>query len=166
VYLVAGLVEFHATDVSVHARRMSKSRTIRLLHGKPEALDRFGMKLPWLYKLDEAVRLLGDAAPSLPNGHSIWEVSGQDGQPQPLALKICAAATEYLGVSEILNSLDPDRQDLCCQQTSLQLRGTAVWQVWITNTVLETPQTNRISRVLGDTNCRPHGRLNHYPACS
>lgn len=100
---------------------MSKFHAARLLHGKLLALDRYGPKAPWLYRLNEAVQiLLGE----------IRTHSAMDSTPEPkirkerhrlTAQKLCDAVTEYLGVFEILLSLDPKWQKLCCREHYINL---------------------------------------------
>jgi ankyrin repeat protein len=98
------------------AKCMSKIHAVRLLHGRLDALQKFGPDLPWLHKLEAAAQLLRTASRPSPFAISPIMPSKEDAAYRETVQQICASVVDYLGVPQVIDSLDANRQDLCCQE--------------------------------------------------
>jgi hypothetical protein len=94
---------------------MSKFHAARLLYGRLAALHNYGPGLRWLYKLDAAARLVWRTARSCHSATLPVIVSKEDKSYQETTRQLCTAIADHLGVSEVIDSLDTAKQDLCCR---------------------------------------------------
>ena len=95
---------------------MSKSHTARLLYGRLAALQNYGSASPWLYNLDAATRLLWSTSRQSNLASSCLLIMNEDKSYRETMQDLCAAVTDYLGVLAVLDSLDSNKQDLCCER--------------------------------------------------
>ena len=93
---------------------MSKQHAARLLGGRLKDLHMYGPGTPWLYNVDAAARLLQRTSRSSHSACSPIMVLNKDESYGEILRQLCNAITEYLGVSEVIDSLDSTKQKLCC----------------------------------------------------